>query len=204
MFPIQFENFHSVLCLDGSLPDESFFKGIDLPIIAADGAANKLVAIGITPDYVIGDLDSLNQSLLETLNTVHLPDQDFCDYQKSLAYMRDHDLLPTIVCGVNGGALDHIINNINIFLNSGTILYAPPLFGYVLSENKKMNHTLPLYSKISILGIPSAVVSSSGLRWELDKYAMTFPGKNSCFNEVAASEIHLEVHEGKALVLIYF
>jgi thiamine pyrophosphokinase len=106
--------YKSILCLSGELPQKDFFQKMHVPVIAADGAANKLHALGITPHIVIGDLDSVDPSL--KLNSLHIQDQSRCDYEKSMEYLEQMGLLPTIILGSSGGDLDHILNNINIYL----------------------------------------------------------------------------------------
>ncbi len=201
-YPVNFNDYCSILCLDGDLPPADFFQ-TKLPIIAADGAANKLMKMGIEPMMVIGDLDSIEPHYREQLKTHHHYDQNFCDFEKSLSYLEAHDLLPSVIVGVNGGSLDHILNNINIFMRSNNFLYAPPLSGHVLRAGQQKSFLLPLHSKISMMGIPSALVSSVGLKWEMKEMTLSFPGKNSCFNQSAQAEVDLQVHEGSALVLIY-
>ena len=78
-----FQNAKSILCLDGNLPDSNFFSKIKLPIIAADGAANKLLNLGIKPLVIIGDLDSVNQKDFPTSEILLKPDQNQTDFQKS-------------------------------------------------------------------------------------------------------------------------
>lgn len=196
--------FHSILCLDGDLPPAAFFQHNKLPVIAADGAANTLALMGIQPDLVIGDLDSINPALLDTLKSLHRPDQNFSDYQKSLHYLEEKSLLPAVVCGIDGGTLDHVINNISIFLQSNSVLYSPHCIGYVLHENKMRSHSLPLNTKISLIGMPHACISSTGLQWELSDFIMSFPGTNSCFNRTTQERVELRVQEGRALVLIQY
>lgn len=194
--------YRSILCLDGALPDAAFFK-LDLPVIAADGAANQLMKIGIEPSMVIGDLDSIspeNRAILKT----HLHfDQNFCDFQKSLQYLEDNQLLPAIIVGVNGGTLDHILNNVNIFMTSSNFLYAPPLMGLVVRPHQEKIFKLPLDTKLSLLGIPSAVVTTHGLKWELASSVLSFPGHNSCFNRNVCEEVKIKADAGSVLVLIY-
>ena len=60
--------FDAVICLNGDLPDTAVFEQLaDRPLIAADGAANLLVAAGIGPEFVVGDLDSVTPQTLERL-----------------------------------------------------------------------------------------------------------------------------------------
>lgn len=199
----RFKGYKSILCLNGILPDAAFFKEINLPVIAADGAANSLQSIGVKPHCIIGDLDSVLPALLKNTEFLHLPDQNSNDYQKTMAYLYEKDLLPSIVVGINGGYLDHILNNINIFMGSNCLLYAPPLKGFVLNANEKVELLVPDDTKISLLGIPTAVVSSRGLKWELNNNMLTFPGANSCYNRTSQETVHIEVHQGDLLVLVY-
>ena len=199
---IPFSDYRSILCLNGTLPSVSFFKN-DLPVIAADGAANTLMRMGITPKVVIGDLDSLEVTLQHQLSTIFIQDQDRCDFSKSLEYLDKQQFLPTIVTGLNGGYLDHILNNVNLFLHTKNLCYAPPIVGWVVSSSEYKEFVLPKHTKISLLGIPSALVSTRGLQWELDQYSLAFPGKTSCFNRSIKSMVRVEVHEGCVFVLIY-
>ncbi len=47
------------------------------------------------------------------------------------------------------------------------------------------------------------MVSTVGLKWELQEQTLTFPGQNSCFNRTQESEWQIHVREGQLLVLIY-
>lgn len=194
--------YRSILVLDGDLPEKSFFE-LELPIIAADGALNKLHAMGIKAEVVIGDLDAVQSDLLHNIEVVHKPDQNSSDFQKALVYLEDRSLLPSIIVGINGGFLDHILNNVNIFLQKGNVFYAPSMMGHVIYAGETRSFSLPINTKISIMGFPQAEISSQGLKWELQHYPMDFPGKNSTFNRTKTDFISIEVHKGLGLVMIY-
>lgn len=198
-----FKNAKSVLCLDGNLPDIIFFKSINLPIIAADGASNKLLELKVKPSVIIGDLDSINQENFLSSEIIYKPDQNQTDFQKSLQFLKENNLLPTIICGANGGFLDHILNNINIILENNCFIYDYPIIGYTINGPNKINLELDQNTKISLLGINEAKVSTSGLKWELKDYSLKFPGNNSCHNRTKLKNISIEVIEGKLLALIY-
>jgi thiamine pyrophosphokinase len=138
--------YKSILCLNGELPQRDFFEKRPLPVIAADGATNKLFTLGITPHIVIGDLDSVDPDL--NVNRLHIQDQSRCDYEKAMEYIEQQGLLPTIVLGSSGGDLDHILNNINIFMlkSQGNLLYAPPLYGAIFSSSQTQIYTSRLQS----------------------------------------------------------
>lgn len=199
---IKNEAYRSILVLDGALPEKSFFEG-NLPIIAADGAMNSLCQMGIMPVAVVGDLDSVHVDYLHNTAVFYKPDQNSCDFEKALIYLTGENLLPAIIVGVNGGYIDHILNNINIFLQKGSIFYAPPIVGHIVNSGENRVFTLPIHTKISLLAFPEALVSTQGLTWELEHYKMSFPGKNSSFNQTYADSIIIQVHKGSILVMIY-
>lgn len=201
--PYDLSAYRSILCLNGSLPDLHFFEKTHLPIIAADGAVNTLHAMRCLPKCVIGDLDSVSPKLRAQYHCIHQPDQDQSDFQKALAYLDQEDLFPVIILGMNGGHLDHILNNLNIFLETDHLFYAPPIWGRVLRASTQVSLNLMPNTKISLMGIPGAVVSSCGLKWELTRHRLSFPGDQSCFNRGVQAQVMLEVHEGNVLVLIY-
>ncbi len=244
IFPKNFEDttslkqqYRSILVLNGEIPDASFFTK-NLPIIAVDGAANQLLSMGIQPDLVIGDLDSINPIILlfndfaalregraesksrralsnnagkfiseeyicTNLNIIHTPDQDYCDFYKAVEHLTAIKLLPSIIVGMGGGVIDHILQNINIFLSTDSIFYAPPIVGHILQPGIAKFFSLKKNTKISLLGIPTAQISTKGLKWELYSNTLTFPGMNSCFNRSLSEDISLEIHTGTCLAMIY-
>lgn len=199
---LNFKHYKSILCLDGDLPGADFFE-TDLPIVAADGAVNRLMQLNIRPSMVIGDLDSALPEHLKIIPSHYHYDQNFCDFEKALQYLERNQLLPAVIVGLSGGYLDHILNNVNHFLQSGCVFFAPPLYGFTVNEGSNKRLILPLNTKISLLGIPSAMVMTTGLKWNLYGDALAFPGKNSCFNRTLEREIKIQVHSGAILVLIY-
>lgn len=211
MIPVKYKAFYthtssvvyrSILVLDGDLPEKSFFE-CGLPIIAADGAMNALHELGLVPKVVIGDLDSVSTEILANIEVIHKPDQNSCDFEKALLYLREAHLLPAIIVGINGGYIDHILNNISIFLQQDCIFYASSIVGHVIRAGEERIFSLPINTKISLIGFPSAQVSTQGLQWELQNYEMCFLGKNSSFNRTCAEYVSITVHTGLSLVLVY-
>lgn len=197
-----FSNFKSVLCLNGKLPSYNVLSILNLPIIAADGAINKLIDIRITPEIIIGDLDSVSSDLLNEIPHLKDMNQNYSDFQKALKYISLNNLRPSIVCGISGGYLDHILNNVNIFMDlENDIFMDDEIIGCCLRRKHILKLTIG--TKISIFGMPHCRISTSGLKWELDNELLTFPGKNSSLNRVKKQEISIEILAGTALVIIY-
>ncbi len=197
-----FPRHKSILCLNGDLPGSDFFIQ-DKTIIAADGALDKLLKVGIKPSIIIGDLDSIEQSTYQDVEIIHRPDQNKSDFQKAMEYLKEQKLLPAIICGVSGGFIDHILQNINVVLENDCIFYAPPVIGYVINSPSVSNYNFNNNTKISLFGIPKARIKTFGLKWELNNAILEFPGFNSCFNRTVLKNVSIEVIEGKVLMLAY-
>jgi thiamine pyrophosphokinase len=193
------KGYKSVLCLDGDIP-LSFIRNTNLPVIATDGAANELLRRGICPTVVIGDLDSINDEVRSNCNCIKIDSQDTTDYEKALSYINENDLGPTMITGIGGGYLDRIIMNLSTFYQHNSMLVAEDLIGMVVSGRREMN--LPRHTKISVLGMDEAIVTSRGLKWDMDETRLSFSGISSGCNRVAKENVILEV-KGKIFVFIY-
>lgn len=196
------EKYRSILVLNGHIPKLSSFMET-LPIIAVDGGANQLLSIGIQPDVIIGDLDSLQIKSHRNFHIIYTPDQDYCDFSKALNYVKKNNLLQPIVLGISGGEIDHILQNINVFLSTESIFYSPPIIGLILQGGQKRIFKLKQNTKISLIGMPAAQISTLGLKWDLSHHTITFPGMNSCFNRSVYDQISIELHTGVCLAMVY-
>lgn len=196
--------YRSILCLDGNLPGKDFFQQISLPIIAADGAANTLVREDVHPSMIVGDLDSVSPEVRAAHRHLKIEEQETNDFQKAISYLKDHDLLPTIVLGINGGFLDHILCNLSVFIQESCTFYdAPHMIGYPLCKGRHTFKTLPPMTKLSLIGAPSSTLSSEGLKWELSSHPLTLGGYGSFFNRTLSEKLVIDVEEGTCLILIY-
>ena len=87
----------------------------DALVIAADGGLNHCEALGITPDVIVGDFDSVRGPVPQTTRTIALP-----------ALKDDPDLLSALkvgwqagartfhICGALGGRIDHTLANVQL------------------------------------------------------------------------------------------
>jgi thiamine pyrophosphokinase len=105
---------------------------------------------------------------------------------------------------MSGGELDHILNNISVFMSHpfGNLLYAPPLYGTLLCKSQNL-FTLPIHTKVSIIGLPETKITTQGLEWDLTEQKLYFPGFNSCLNRMKENTLSIQVIEGKALLLAH-
>jgi thiamine pyrophosphokinase len=87
-------------------------------VICADGGAQHALALGLAPDVVVGDLDSLDGDLRARLEDegcqvlVHPPRKDETDLELALRYAIDHGVDEILILGALGGRIDQALANI--------------------------------------------------------------------------------------------
>lgn len=88
-------------------------------IIAADGAANKLIDLNIVPDHILGDLDSIKKDYKDKYceRLIELKDQDLNDLHKSILWLKKRKVTEVDIIGLDGKRFDHSIGNFSIILD---------------------------------------------------------------------------------------
>lgn len=203
--------FKSILCLNGRLPGKAWFaKQQNIPLIAADGASNKLIDRGIIPNFIIGDLDSIEKKhLANKYNILQIADQNTTDFEKCLSKMEEKNFFPCLVLGISGGEVDHAIYNLNCFMRHAK---EQELIFLDIDENHKMKYGVPVFERyeiseqkgktISLLPFPEATVSTNGLKWELTASNLSVTTIASVRNVVQSKLATINVHSGSLLLVI--
>ncbi|MEO0930102.1 MAG: thiamine diphosphokinase, partial [Pseudomonadota bacterium] len=96
----------------GNGPFAADFANIDC-FIGVDGGADHLLAAGIKPAAVIGDLDSVSDKAAATFADIlyHVAEQDTTDFEKALMRVS----APLIFAlGFTGGRIDHMLGVLNV------------------------------------------------------------------------------------------
>jgi len=102
----------AVIFINGELADASRLrlKKSDL-LIGVDGGTKQIYKLGLKPDMVIGDLDSI-KAIPKDVPVLKLIDQDKTDTQKALEYVVKLGYKEIILTGFLGRRLDHLIANL--------------------------------------------------------------------------------------------
>lgn len=91
-------------------------------LICADSGANCLFDYGIIPDYIVGDLDSIDKTALEYFkknNTVVLeypPEKDYTDTELAFDTAFELGAKEIILLGSTGSRVDHMLGNLGMLL----------------------------------------------------------------------------------------
>ena len=112
-----------VIFANGGVPSLGTARALlqaDDYIIAADGGANHLLAMGILPEVVIGDLDSINEDTLFELTNAEVTieqyseDKDETDIELALHYAVELHPSAILIVGALGGRLDQTLANLSV------------------------------------------------------------------------------------------
>jgi len=113
----------AVIFANGQLPDIEAARSLlqaDDYLIAADGGANHLMKMGILPEIVVGDLDSVDEDTLFELTSAEVDveqyseDKDETDIELALHYAVELQPSAILIIGALGGRLDQTLANLSI------------------------------------------------------------------------------------------
>lgn len=141
-------------------------------VICADGGARHAVALRLTPDFIVGDMDSLPKTLPKAWKkTLYWCDFDpeRSDLDKALDFARSIGARSVLVAGALGGGLDHELVNFAALEESALSLDLTVIDGGTARLLGPGRHTLPLKkgARFSLLAAPRARVTLAGARFGL-------------------------------------
>ena len=177
--------------------------------LATDGAALTASRLGVCPDIVSGDFDSLDldaaRALLPRAEFVPTPDQNRTDLEKAfgIALTRGADFVT--VAGAAGRRLDHTLGNVSLLLRwREDYPTLPVVFAADGSETRAVDGGIVLNTEpgdaVSLLSFDGrARVSVSGVRWPLEDRPLGV-GVGGLLNEATGPRVSLEAEGGTILV----
>ena len=171
-------------------------------IVAADGGADRLLALGSQPTAVIGDFDSISPGARAALAGRLFPiaEQETTDFDKALRSIKAPFVLGL---GFAGARLDHGLAVLNTLVRQPEkrcLIIGPKDLTFLSPRNLTLQ--LPVGTQVSLF--PMGVVSghSQGLRWPISGLHFSPDGRVGTSNEVASRPVHLQFDSDKMLVIL--
>ena len=181
-----------------------------IDIIACDGASDFLLKEKITPDAVIGDMDSASAATIRTLTAAGVPfikqaAQDKNDLEKALDYALSEKYTEINVIGFTGKRFDHSLNNLSILLRyskrSLLKMYDDKFRYYFVRD--KIELTCAVGAAVSLIPLSKASgVKTSGLKYPLNKEALKLGKREGALNEAVSESICIKLKKGVLLVCV--
>lgn len=175
-------------------------------LICCDGAVNKLqLYTDKLPDFVIGDLDSVDKTLKVRLGkrVISVEEQDTNDMTKSVLFatgeLRASDI---IFLGISGGREDHFFSNISLIAeysymaNEIIAVTDSGYFRIVRNGDSIETHT---GQQVSVFNFENTPISATNLKWTLDNIVLKRIWSGS-LNEATSDSISFSCHNP---ILVY-
>lgn len=181
----------------------------NIHLIVADGAFNNLPGMDLVPDAVIGDMDSLDWDLYEQYNYLHngkikfikVDEQETNDFEKCLTYAQNHSYKNVLVLGLNGGLLEHTLNNWSVFSKFSKRInlcaFEKDRYAFIVDNHTKIH--LEDNETVSLIPQTYLKVKTQNLKWELDNEYLGLGYREGARNVVVKSPISLELASGSLL-----
>ncbi len=205
-----------ILFANGELPDPDHARALIRPddfILCADGGARHAMDLGLTPDYVVGDFDSLDSADLVRLRRdgaeldAYPRDKDYTDLELALRVAQRLRPEEVILLGALGGRLDQTLANIFLLAHPDyadlrvTLVSGPERAWVMRDEIVVRGRPGDLLSVIPLTPDVTGLTYHHGLRWRLTDAVMPFGSSRGVSNELVAEEARLSLKTGVALVI---
>lgn len=187
--------------------DLFYNKGFNT-IICADGGANSLRKLGMIPNFIIGDLDSIETNTLKYFNLksaiIKIKRQNDTDVEKCLKFAIRKKFDEVVLLGVTGDRLDHTICNLGIVIKFyGKIkIYLSAESSFLTSINKTTEFKSKIGETISIYAFSNKTkITSTGLKYKLNDTALPFGVRESTSNVSISEKIVLKIKSGIVFII---
>lgn len=202
----------TVILADGEFPSHPTALNIlrfCSRVICCDGAAAKLVASGIrNPDFVVGDLDSIDQNLVEELNgkVVHFETQDTNDLTKAFEFAIDSGYQDIVILGATGLREDHTLGNISLLMNyaerANVRMYTN--YGFFVALRSSSRIESEKGQQVSVFSFtPDMPISYQGLKWDITNRPLKMWWEGT-LNESLGDYFTIEFENAKVVVYLAY
>lgn len=202
----------AIIFVNGNLSDLSQAKKIiekEDCLIAADGGAKHILKLGLIPNVIIGDMDSIDPDLLKKYKSIKYPrKKNATDFELVINYCLGKKFTEIIIFGILGDRIDHLIANIFLLAKVQTENQSIKI---KIIEGKKeiyiLNKEITINGKvgdeISIIPVSSKLegITTDGLYYRLIDDTLLFGTTRGISNVMKQTQIKISVKKGVALVI---
>ena len=201
-----------IILANGKSPSKSVVKylysvGCET-LICADGGADNARKLGVTPDFIIGDLDSVKKETLKFFEKksriIQIKRQNDTDVEKCLKFAIKYNFNEAFLVGAIGDRLDHSFCNIGI-----VIKFFDRIKVRIISERSILT---PCKGNVRLVSKPGELISlygfnrqtritSAGLKYPLKRTALPFGEKESTSNVALKESVELKIEKGIIFII---
>ncbi len=178
-------------------------------LIAADGGAKHFVDIGLIPQVIIGDMDSVNDDMWKNnrgIEHIRYPEaKDKSDAELAVEYALEHGCKQVILVAATGGRLDHTLGNVALIASHpGQVAFfdgTSTLIAVDKSEKCTLHGQVGTVVSLIPYGLDPFTVRTNGLKYALRDECLN-SATHGLSNELSQTETCVCVSNGVLLVYI--
>ena len=177
-------------------------------LICADGGANSAFRLNLTPDYIVGDLDSIREDVLKFYKgksiIKHNKSQYSTDVEKCLKLAKQKKIEHVMFIGATGDRLDHTFCNLGIVLKFFDMITIEILHQKSLlsAHTGKVKLKTTKGEIVSIYGIDKKTkFTTNGFKYPLKNEPLPFGERESTSNAAISDEAEVIIKNGIAFIV---
>ena len=203
----QIQDFKTVILANGDFPKYEvpylFLRSAE-QIICCDGATQSLLNMGLKPDFIVGDLDSISEDIKKEFSNilVYSAEQETNDLTKAVQFCVENNWKEITILGATGKREDHTLGNLSLLADYAEKAHIQMLTDYGVFTPLLETTTLESYrgQQVSIFSmIPETVFTFHHLRYPVKKQRLDCWWQGT-LNEAEGNSFTIEFDKGKVLV----
>lgn len=206
----------AVIISGGNPPSKELFNDVSTDfdiLICADKGADFLYKVGIIPDFIVGDCDSVNPEVMEFFikkgcEFKRFPkDKDFTDTELAYKLAVEKKADEIIFLGCTGSRIDHVLGNIGIL--SRCLRYK--IDARIIDDNNVVFFTdKPIrlegaegsYFSLQAFGEDVTDLTIENAKFPLLNYTLSAGDPRTISNEFKNTPVNLTFQQGKLLIIL--
>jgi thiamine pyrophosphokinase len=207
---------HVLIVIGGDAPSAIAARGIDVPdrIVCADSGLDHALALGLRPDALIGDMDSISDggrvwaeaSGAEIISTT--PDKDETDTELALRWAIERGASRITMLWGGGNRFDHVLGVMaavaapNLSVVSELRLWIAEDEAIIVHGPRALHLSPPSGSTISLVPVAGDVreVTTKGLRWNLTLETL-WGGSARGVSNIVEGPVSISINHGVLAVI---
>jgi thiamine pyrophosphokinase len=182
-------------------------------IVAADSGLRHAVTLEIKPHVIVGDFDSVPPEILQQFPDVpkksYSRHKDLLDLEIALGVVLEQGATEIAMLGAVGGRFDQSLASLFIatrFRREGIIM---SLHGeqdiYLLLAPESKRYILPEGQRFSLLSLSNkSVITLTNAAYPLNEFPLEYGVGLGISNEVKASPLTVNLHEGLSVLVLEY
>lgn len=177
-------------------------------IASTDGAYHSYLSqSSIEPDFIIGDLDSINLKMTVPQKTqiIHAQDQSKTDFEKALLFLNSKGVTSFTIYGASGHASDHFLGNLSIAMQyhqQFEMMFYDDFCHFFFATNPQIIPNVK-YHIISLIPLSKVTgLTITGFEYPLHNQTLSLGSFTSLRNKAINETVKISFNAGDLLIFV--